>query len=283
MHINEPGTNGLGGFRDGYARRGCGRIHHAGGHAAELPAGDVTVAALEAKREAARGKCRVDWAAWGGVVSGNQGDIEPLAAAGVLGFQMLSDPSGHRRLHDGYRTATARRRCPTLRGRACRCWCMRNLPALWMRPPQTWRADWRSYATYLKSRPDEAELSAIRLLLSLCREYHFRLHIVHLATRQRARRSAGRARRGTPGQRRNLPALFAFGRGNDRRRSDAVQMRAADSKPRKSREAVGGPAEGVIDLVATDHSPCPPSMKQLEAGNFRTLGAASRAFRWRCR
>src|SRR5436309_15892238 len=38
-------------------------------------------------------------------------------------------------------------------------------------------ADWRRYATYLQSRPDEADLSAIRLLLSLCRQYKFRLHI----------------------------------------------------------------------------------------------------------
>src|SRR5206468_523737 len=43
-------------------------------------------------------------------------------------------------------------------------------------------ADWSKYSTYLQSRPDEAELSAIRLMLSLCREFHFRLHIVHLAT-----------------------------------------------------------------------------------------------------
>ncbi len=28
--------------------------------------------------------------------------------------------------------------------------------------------------------------------------------------------------------------------------------------------------EGVIDLVATDHSPCPPSMKQIETGTFQT-------------
>jgi allantoinase len=27
--------------------------------------------------------------------------------------------------------------------------------------------------------------------------------------------------------------------------------------------------EGVIDLVATDHSPCPPEMKKLEDGDFR--------------
>jgi allantoinase len=28
--------------------------------------------------------------------------------------------------------------------------------------------------------------------------------------------------------------------------------------------------EGTIDLVATDHSPCPPEMKRLGEGNFRT-------------
>src|SRR5439155_8115220 len=48
-------------------------------------------------------------------------------------------------------------------------------------------ADWRHYATYLQSRPDEADLSAIRLLLSLCRQYKFRLHIVHLSTSQALR------------------------------------------------------------------------------------------------
>src|SRR5208282_853050 len=42
-------------------------------------------------------------------------------------------------------------------------------------------ADWRRYSTYLQSRPEEAELTAIRLLLALCRRYKFRLHIVHLS------------------------------------------------------------------------------------------------------
>ena len=42
--------------------------------------------------------------------------------------------------------------------------------------------DWRQYATWLRSRPDEAELAAIRMLIGLCRKYRFRLHIVHLST-----------------------------------------------------------------------------------------------------
>ena len=43
-------------------------------------------------------------------------------------------------------------------------------------------ADWRSYATYLASRPDEAELAAIRMMIHLCRQYRVRIHIVHLGT-----------------------------------------------------------------------------------------------------
>jgi len=36
--------------------------------------------------------------------------------------------------------------------------------------------------------------------------------------------------------------------------------------------------DGTIDLVATDHSPCPPEMKRLAEGNFRTAWGASPAF-----
>src|SRR5258708_23694532 len=56
--------------------------------------GTTSVEALEAKREAARGHCHIDWAAWGGVVRGNQQNIEPLAAGGVRGHKcFLIDPA----------------------------------------------------------------------------------------------------------------------------------------------------------------------------------------------
>jgi allantoinase len=42
-------------------------------------------------------------------------------------------------------------------------------------------------------------------------------------------------------------------------------------RSRKNREQLWqGLQEGVIDLVATDHSPCPPEMKRLGERNFRT-------------
>jgi allantoinase len=42
-------------------------------------------------------------------------------------------------------------------------------------------------------------------------------------------------------------------------------------RSRENRERLWqGLKDGIIDLVATDHSPCPPAMKRLGEGNFKT-------------
>src|SRR5271163_4227033 len=87
VHINEPGRTDWEGFETAT------RAAAAGGYTTlvDMPLNclpeTTTVAALEAKREAARGKCFVDWAAWGGVAGDNADDVEPLARAGVKGFK----------------------------------------------------------------------------------------------------------------------------------------------------------------------------------------------------
>src|ERR1700738_4583351 len=182
VHINEPGRTEWEGFRTAT------RAAAAGGYTTLvdmplncLPA-TTTVEALEAKREAARGQCYVDWMAWGGVVSGNQEHLEALAGAGVPGFKCFLIHPGI----DGFTMVTE----PELRAAAPQL-ARTGLPLLVhaeLPGPvdeatrQLANSDWSKYSTYLQSRPDEAELSAIRLLISLCREFHFRLHIVHLAT-----------------------------------------------------------------------------------------------------
>ena len=94
VHINDPGRSEWEGFETAT------RAAAAGGYTmlVDMPLNCLpatsTVAALEAKREAARGRCRVDWAAWGSVVADNQRDIEKLAG-GRAGFQMFFDSSRH--------------------------------------------------------------------------------------------------------------------------------------------------------------------------------------------
>ncbi len=277
VHINEPGRTDWEGFETGT------RAAAAGGYTMLvdmplncLPA-TTTVAAFEAKREAARGKCRVDWAAWGGVVADNQADIEAMAAAGVLGFKCFLIHPGI----DGFTMLTE----PELRA-ALPHVARTGLPLLVhaelggpvdAATAALAGADWRSYATYLKSRPDEAELSAIRLLVSLCREYRFRLHIVHLSTCEGLSILRAVRAEGLPVTVETCPHYLHLAA--ETIADGATLCKCAPPiRSRENREKLWqGLREGVIDLVATDHSPCPPSMKKLEEGNFKTAwgGVAS--------
>jgi allantoinase len=131
-------------------------------------------------------------------------------------------------------------------------------------------ADWRHYATYLKSRPEEAELAAIRLLLSLCREYNFRLHIVHLSASAALPELKAARSEGLPVSVETCPHYLHL-------TSEAIKDGATLCKcapPIRSRENCErlwqGLRDGVIDMVVTDHSPCPPAMKRLDEGSFGT-------------
>ena len=119
-------------------------------------------------------------------------------------------------------------------------------------------ADWRNYATYLASRPDEAELDAIRLMIRLCRQYRFRLHIVHLPTAHALAELRAPRGEGLPITVETCPALSPFRRGRHRRRRDPSKCAPPIRGWANQRNFMGGLREGVIDMVVTDHSPCPP-------------------------
>ena len=184
VHINEPGRTEWEGFSTAT------RAAAAGGYTllVDMPLNclppTTTVAALEAKRSAAQGQCMVDWAPWGGVVSDNQDHLTALAAAGVPGFKCFLIHPGI----DGFTMVTEaelRAALPHVARSGLPLLVHAELPSPVDSATQRLEhSDWSLYSTYLSSRPDEAELSAIRLLISLCREFRFRLHIVHLATAQ---------------------------------------------------------------------------------------------------
>jgi allantoinase len=270
VHINEPGRTEWEGFRT--ATRGAA----AGGYTLLvdmplncLPA-TTTVAALEAKRKAASGQCRVDWMAWGGVVSGNQEHIEGLAAAGVPGFKCFLIHPGI----DGFTMVTERElraALPHVARTGLPLLVHAELPGpVEQATRQLAEADWSKYATYLQSRPDEAELSAIRLMISLRREYHFRLHIVHLATSQALDMLCAAKSGGALVSVETCPHYLHLS--SDKIPDGQTLFKCAPPiRSRDNREKLWqGLREGVIDLVATDHSPCPPEMKGLGERNFRT-------------
>jgi allantoinase len=229
----------------------------------------TSVPALEGKRAAAQGRCRVDWAAWGGVVDDNQADIAALAAAGVRGFKCFLIDSGV----DSFRMVTEQQlkaALPHVARTGLPLLVHAELPAPIDKANKTlMHADWKRYETYLRSRPSEAELSAIRLLLSLCRECEFRLHIVHLSTSQALSELRAARSEGLPVTVETCPHYLHLA-------SEAIADGATLNKcappirGRENREQLWqGLQDGIIDLIATDHSPCPPPMKHLDTGTFR--------------
>ena len=270
LHINEPGRTEWEGFRTAT------RAAAAGGYTllVDMPLNclppTTTVASLEAKRQAANGQCRVDWMAWGGVVSDNQHHIESLAAAGVPGFKCFLIHPGI----DGFTMVTEqqlRAALPHVAKTGLPLLVHAELPGpVDEATRQLAGADWSKYATYLQSRPDEAELSAIRLMLFLCREFHFRLHIVHLATSQALDMLRKAKSDGLPVTVETCPHYLHFS--SDKIPDGQTLFKCAPPiRTRENREKLWqGLQGGIIDLVATDHSPCPPEMKRLAERSFRT-------------
>jgi len=270
VHINEPGRTEWEGFETAT------RAAAAGGYTMLvdmplncLPA-TTTVAALEAKRAAAQGKCRIDWAAWGGVVHDNQSDIEALAVSGVRGFKCFLVNPGI----DGFTMVAEqqlRSALPHVAQTGLPLLVHAELPGpIDLATDALASADWNCYSTYLRSRPDEAELAAIRLMLSLCREYGFRLHIVHLSSSQALPELRAARDEGLGVSVETCPHYLHVC-------AETIANGATLSKcapPIRSRENCErlwqGLREGTIDLVVTDHSPCPPALKRLAEGNFRT-------------
>src|SRR5271154_2377087 len=153
VHINEPGRTEWEGFESAT------RAAAAGGYTTlvDMPLNclppTATVAALAAKRKAAEGRCRVDWLAWGGIVSDNQSDIEALASAGVPGFKCFLIHPGI----DGFTMVTEaelRAALPHVARTGLPLLVHAELPGPIdeaTRHLQNKDADWQCYSTYLQS------------------------------------------------------------------------------------------------------------------------------------
>ena len=279
VHINEPGRTEWEGFWTAT------RAAAAGGYTTlvDMPLNclpeTTTVPALEAKRSAAEGQCFVDWAAWGGVAGENALDVEPLAQAGVKGFKCFLIYPGC----EGFQMVT-RQQLEAALPHVARTGLPLLVHAELEGPIQAAAAalggaDWRRYETYLRSRPDEAELAAIRMLLRLCREYGFHLHIVHLATTLALDELRTARADGLRVTVETCPHYLHFA-AEDIPDGSTLHKCAPPIRSRHNREGLwDGLRDGVIDLVATDHSPCPPAWKRLEEGRFDTAwgGIASLA------
>lgn len=269
VHINEPGRTDWEGFVTATRAAAAGGITTV----IDMPLNNLpettTVAALEQKRQAASGQCFVDYGFWGGVVADNQDHIGPLAEVVVLGYKCFLVHPGI----EGFTMVTPEQleaAMPHVARTGLPLLAHAELPGPIEAAHKSLgdTPDWRCYETYLKSRPDAAEVDAIRLLIDLSRRYECRVHIVHLATAQALTELAGARAAGLPVSVETCPHYLHLS--CEQIEDGATNWKCAPPiRSAANRELLWQALkDGLIDLIASDHSPCPHEMKQRGAGDF---------------
>jgi len=265
VHVNDPGRTDWEGFEHATRSAAAGGITTL----VDMPLNSIpattNVEGLNAKRRAAAGRCFVDVGFWGGVVPGNVADLGALASAGVLGFKCFLSPSGV----DEFACVTE----PDLRA-AMPLLAALRLPLLvhaeWpplLRAPAA-GADPRRYITWLDSRPAASEQAAIALLIGLAREFHTRVHIVHLASADALPALAAARSSGVAITVETCPHYLTFCAEEIADGATAWKC-APPIRQRDHRERLWQALEsGAIDMVATDHSPAPAALKHVDDGDF---------------
>jgi allantoinase len=268
VHANEPGRADWEGWETATRAAAAGGVTTI----VEMPLNSIPAvtdaAALHAKVASTAGKLHVDTGFWGGVVPGNAAELPALWEAGVLGFKCFLSPSGVDEFPN-VSEADLREAMPVLARLGATLLVHAEDPAvLDAAAARIGDADPRAYPTYLATRPPEAEIAAVELLVRLAREFGTRVHVVHVSAAEALQLLHDARDEGLPFTAETCPHYLHFDAEDVP--DGATEMKCAPPiRGAANREdlwtALGA---GWIDLVATDHSPCPPEMKLRDSGDF---------------
>jgi len=265
VHINEPGRTEWEGFETATKSAAAGGITTLVDMPLNSSPVTTTPDAFKKKLDAAEGKLFVDCGFHAGLIPGNAGQLPALIAAGVLGVKAFLVHSGI----DEFPSVSE----PDLRA-AMPLIAETGLPLLvhaelvnsHLKSEST---SHKTYSSYLSSRPRYWEQDAIDLMIRLCREYNCRTHIVHLSSAD-AVPALRRARdEGLPITVETCPHYLYF-TPEEIPDGDTRYKCAPPIRERENRERLWQAlSDGIIDLIVSDHSPCPTEMKCMTLGDFQ--------------
>jgi allantoinase len=269
VHINEPGTDWEG-FATATSAAAAAGITTLVDMPLDSDPVTTTVDALRRKQQAAQGNCEVDVAFWGGVIPGNLDELEDLATAGVRGFKCFLSGSGNPNFPhldaDEFRQALSRIAAMD----AVLLVHAESQHVIDESPPPCGRA----YSSFLSSRPDASEEDAVELAIDAAGAAGARVHIVHVSSARVLPILAEAKRSGVRITAETCPHYLTLAAEDIP--DGATQFAACPPiRDGNNRNLLWqGLADGTLDMIVSDHSPCAPSMKA--DGDFgRAFGGIS--------
>jgi len=264
VHVNEPGRTHWEGFASATRAAAAGGVTTI----VDMPLNSLPpttdVAALAAKRAAASGQVWVDVAFWGGAVPENEPGRGGLHRAGVRGFKCFLADSGVPEFPPLDRAGLRRAAAQIAELGSCLLVHAED-PAYLGESCGPGGAD---YAAFLRSRPPEAETSAIESVVDAARHTGVRAHILHVSSADAIGLLAAARAEGLAITSETCPHYLTLA-------AEEVPAGATEFKccpPIRERANSGrlwaGLQAGIIDCVVSDHSPCPPELKLPGTGDF---------------
>ena len=265
VHINEPGRTEWEGFVSATEAAALGGATTL----VDMPLNSIppttTLEGLRVKQQAALGELMVDVGFWGGAVPGNVADLLPLWEAGVFGFKCFLAPSGVDEFPplDPAQFLAALTEIARFDGlmivHAEDARVLEEAPA----------APSRAYADFVRSRPDEAELAAIRQVIDGARETGARVHILHLSSARALDLIADAKAEGLRLSVETCPHYLCFA-------AETIPDAAPQFKCCPPIRDGGNREElwqalraGVIDTIVSDHSPATAEEKNKGGGDLQ--------------
>jgi allantoinase len=269
VHVNEPGRTDWEGFETATRAAGAGGVTTI----IDMPLNSIpattSLDGLNQKLEAGEGKLHVDAGFWGGVVPGNTSELSRMWQAGVVGFKCFLIHSGV----DEFPNVTEsdlREAMPELARLGATLIVHAEVPGPVEAACCGTASDVssRTYQTFLDSRPREAENLAVDLMIRLSRETGCRIHVVHHSSADALPALRAAKLSGLPITIETCPHYLHFAA--EEIRDGATEFKCCPPiRERENRERLWAALrDGTIDMVVSDHSPCPPDMKLREQGDF---------------
>lgn len=257
VHVNDPGRTEWEGFWTATRAAAAGGITTL----LDMPLNSLppttTVGHLAVKQEVARSKAHIDVGFWGGAIPSNVKDLRPLHDAGVFGFKCFLSPSGVEEFPELDQEQLARSMAE-ISG-------FGGLLIVHAEDPHHLAAAPRRsgprYADFLASRPRDAENTAIEGLISHAQRLGARVHVLHLSSSDALPLIAAAKRNGVAVTVESCPHFLTL-------TAEEVPDGATEFKCCPPiREAANqdalwqGLADGTIDCIVSDHSPCTTDLK----------------------
>ncbi|MDQ0199168.1 allantoinase AllB [Neobacillus ginsengisoli] len=271
VHICEPGRTEWEGFVTGTkALAAGGTTSYVDMPLNALPA-TVDRESLQLKLDTAKGKNYVDYALYGGLVPGNLDKLKELSDEGVVAYKCFmatcgSDLPDDFRNVDDYTLYTGMKKLAELGS-------VLSIHAenaeITDRMAQEMVKHGKTTATdYVASRPVVTEVDAVKRALFLAKETGCKLHFVHISTAEAVEEIIKARNDGQDVTLESCPHYFTITTAE----FEEIGPVAKCSPPLRDEAAQeklwNKLIEGKIDMLTSDHSPCPPEMKYSETNNI---------------